>query len=200
MESVFTKSGREIPCRLLLCATGVTPDLSLIQDTPIAARRGILVDAMMETNVPGIFAAGDVMEGRDDAGHPLYAPNWINAVKGGRVAGINMAGGSLPFTGLVNSHVVRIFGTPLFSFGEKDPLEGDTLLERRMNPRSARRLILRQGRIAGFQSMGSFRKTGLLMGLMRKGADVSSFGDSLLNDDFNYGRLLSSTMKYERES
>jgi NADPH-dependent 2,4-dienoyl-CoA reductase/sulfur reductase-like enzyme len=63
----------------------------------------------METNVPGIFAAGDCAE----VWH-LVQKEWVNihlgtvANKTGRVAGINAAGGSASFPGALGTAVSKI--------------------------------------------------------------------------------------------
>jgi len=47
---------------LVLSATGLLPNLELPRQAGIKVNRGILVDRMLETSVPGIFALGDCIE------------------------------------------------------------------------------------------------------------------------------------------
>ena len=57
-------------------------------------RQGLVVNEYLETNVPGVYAAGDVAEFFDltvDEHHTMGT--WDNALAHGRIAGVNMAGG-----------------------------------------------------------------------------------------------------------
>lgn len=191
LTSIETKSGKTVLCDILICATGVKPDLSILEGSSIATQRGILIDSMMETSIPGIFAAGDISEGLDNSGNRTYIPNWFNAVRGGEVAGHNMSGGKRQLPGLLQTNVLRVFHQPVFSFGAIVAENDDTVLERIYEKDFRyRRLLLRKGKIAGFQSVGSFRATGVLMELMNKKRDVTALADSLLDDSFGYGKLL----------
>jgi len=65
----------------------------------------------METNVPGIYSAGDVAEAHHlVTGKPAYIPLGTTANKQGRVAGENAAGGNAIFGGVVGTAVVKVFG------------------------------------------------------------------------------------------
>ena len=41
---------------------GVRPNVDFLKNTELEIRRGILVDAFLETSIPGVFAAGDVQD------------------------------------------------------------------------------------------------------------------------------------------
>ncbi|MBC7893187.1 MAG: FAD-dependent oxidoreductase, partial [Sphingobacteriaceae bacterium] len=56
---IVTKSGEEIPCQFVGLTVGVSPNLALAKAAGIDTERGILVDEFLQTNVPGIYAAGD---------------------------------------------------------------------------------------------------------------------------------------------
>lgn len=178
--------GREIPCELVVCAAGVRPDLSMVAGSGVATATGILVDDHMETNVPGVYAAGDIVEAPDSAGRRRVLANWPNAVNGGRVAGFNMMGVERRFPGPDSVNVVRVFGLPVSSFGDRG---GDRTLLRRQGG-VVRKLALAGGRIVGGQTFGDVDRAGLLHELMKTGRDVSAFGDDLLDPRFGYGRLM----------
>lgn len=59
LTGVELDSGEAIDCDLLVIATGIRPRASLASDLACAYEKGILVDARMETSVPGVFALGE---------------------------------------------------------------------------------------------------------------------------------------------
>lgn len=56
---IVTKSGEEIRCQFVGLTVGVSPNVALAKAAGIDTDRGILVDEFLQTNVPGIYAAGD---------------------------------------------------------------------------------------------------------------------------------------------
>lgn len=59
---VKLKSGEQIDCELVALTAGVSPNIALARDSGIAVNRGVVVNDRFETNVPGIYAAGDCAE------------------------------------------------------------------------------------------------------------------------------------------
>ncbi|HSO27730.1 MAG TPA: FAD-dependent oxidoreductase [Anaerolineales bacterium] len=93
IAGVRTKKGETLACDLLAVAIGIRPRLELVQDTPIKTERGILVNEHLETNVPGVFAAGDVAQVYDPlSGKSVLDSLWGPAREQGFTAGLNMAG------------------------------------------------------------------------------------------------------------
>jgi NAD(P)H-nitrite reductase large subunit len=91
---VKTKHGREIQADVIGVGLGITLNTKILEHTPVAVRSGIVVNEYMETNVPGVYAAGDVAEFYDPTiGQHHTMGTWDNAMAHGRIAGINMAGG-----------------------------------------------------------------------------------------------------------
>ena len=60
VEAVVTKSGKVVPCNLVAIGIGVHPETGFLDNSGIAVDGGILVNQQLETNRPGIYAAGDV--------------------------------------------------------------------------------------------------------------------------------------------
>jgi 3-phenylpropionate/trans-cinnamate dioxygenase ferredoxin reductase subunit len=96
-EALVTKEGRRVEADFAVVGVGVEPDTEAVQGTDIAVDDGVLVDATLETNVPGVFAAGDVA--RHD--HPVFGPirveHFDNAIKMGGTAARNMIGARTVF-------------------------------------------------------------------------------------------------------
>jgi 3-phenylpropionate/trans-cinnamate dioxygenase ferredoxin reductase subunit len=93
VERVRTSDGRVIECDFVVVGVGVQPRIQLSAQAGIDVDNGILVDEHLETNVPGVFAAGDAANAR----HPFYrerirVEHWANALHQGPAAARNMLG------------------------------------------------------------------------------------------------------------
>ncbi len=91
---VKTKKGREIQADVIGIGLGITLNTKILANTAVEVRSGIVVNEYMETNVPGVYAAGDVAEFYDQTiGKHHTMGTWDNALAHGRIVGVNMAGG-----------------------------------------------------------------------------------------------------------
>lgn len=94
VREVEVSSGRRIPCDLLVVSIGVEPATDYLEGSGIALEGGlVLVDELLRTSAPNVFAAGDVTSFYD----PVFArrrhiEHWDNADKQGRLAARNMLG------------------------------------------------------------------------------------------------------------
>lgn len=70
--AVVTNKGEKIDCGFVGLTVGVSPNVDFLKNTKLETNRGILVDAFLETNIPGVFAAGDCAEIRSP--HPGRKP------------------------------------------------------------------------------------------------------------------------------
>jgi NADPH-dependent 2,4-dienoyl-CoA reductase/sulfur reductase-like enzyme len=98
---------------LVVMATGMRPNVGLAADAGIEIGRtgAIRVTDRMETNINGIWAAGDCAEAHHIVtGRPAYVPLGTTANKMGRVAGANVAGARERFPGIVGTSIVSICG------------------------------------------------------------------------------------------
>ena len=119
VESVQTDKDT-YPTDLVLIATGVRPNTSLIAGTGIltALNGAIGVNQHMETNIPDLYAAGDCavhyhrIKGKDD-----YIPLGTTANKQGRIAGLNMVGLPKLFQGIVGTSVLKFMNLTLARTG-----------------------------------------------------------------------------------
>lgn len=112
VAAVVTESGKVIPADLVVLAIGVRPNTELAQAAGLLLGKtgAIAVDSRMETNIPGIFAAGDCVETVDRvSGQPIWMPLGDIANLQGRVAGENAAGGSANFPGVFGTAIFKTF-------------------------------------------------------------------------------------------
>jgi NADPH-dependent 2,4-dienoyl-CoA reductase/sulfur reductase-like enzyme len=108
---VHRASGSE-SAEVVLLATGIVPRCSFAEAAGISCgiTGAIAVDDRQQTNLPGIYAAGDCAEALHlVTGRPAYVPLGTTANKQGRVAGENAAGGHARFAGIVGTMATKIF-------------------------------------------------------------------------------------------
>ena len=98
---VVLGDGTEAECDTVVLGVGVTPDVRLAEHAGLAVEDGIVVDELLRTSDPDVFAAGDVA----NALHPLYlrhvrVEHWANALNQGVAAGRSMLDRGEPYVRL----------------------------------------------------------------------------------------------------
>src|SRR4029077_11693899 len=80
LEGIVTSSGKRMPCDIVAIGIGVRPEVDFLANSGINVDGGILVDQYLETNRPGIYAAGDVANFYNPIARTRYrAEHWDNA-------------------------------------------------------------------------------------------------------------------------
>lgn len=103
--------GRSLKCDLVTYAIGIRPRLALARQAGLAVDRGILVNEYLQTNIPDIYAAGDVAQVYDPViGRSVLDSLWGPARQQGYAAGLNMAGEKAAYTKAVSFNVTRLAG------------------------------------------------------------------------------------------
>lgn len=91
---VITTNGKSYDADVIGVGLGLTLSTGILQGTPVEYNGGITVNEYMETNVPGVYSAGDVAKFYDPViGQHHTMGTWDNALGHGRIVAINMAGG-----------------------------------------------------------------------------------------------------------
>jgi 3-phenylpropionate/trans-cinnamate dioxygenase ferredoxin reductase subunit len=93
VAAVRLQDGGRIECDTVLVGIGVVPRTALAERAGILVENGIVATHRLETNAPGIFAAGDVVS----AHHPFYnrrvrVEHWANALNQPAIAARAMLG------------------------------------------------------------------------------------------------------------
>ncbi|HLQ31598.1 MAG TPA: FAD-dependent oxidoreductase [Chloroflexota bacterium] len=121
VSSASTKSKKRLAADLVGCGFGLRINTRICRGTDIHLHRGILTDRFLETNVPGIYAAGDCAEFYDMYLH-IYnmLGTWESAGLQGRLAAANMMsehhGDRQPFAH-VPTYTSTLFDSRITVFG-----------------------------------------------------------------------------------
>lgn len=118
---VEMKDGSCFSGEIVVFATGVRANKEPVEEAGIACGKAVITDEMMKTSDPDIYACGDVCEFEG-----MVSSTWEQAVRQGRVAGVNAAGGCMPYEPVPSSIMTNLGGFRLFSVGmisETDPFE-----------------------------------------------------------------------------
>ena len=174
VEGVRTEK-RDIPCDLVLWGIGMRPDTELAKAAGIGtgASGAILTDDRMHTNLPHIWACGDCTESVDvfsgQRGACLF---WEPARRGGAAAGVNAAGGDCIFNGPTPFFLTNKGGLSILAMGKTEAqiAEGRGIVLEERKGDIYRRLLFKDGRLAGAQMLGTLEDADLFAAQIRRNA------------------------------
>lgn len=181
---VTLTTGETLAADVYLSVVGVKPGIDFLAGSGVAIEGGIIVDEHMRTNVPGIFAAGDVAVSRDClTGERQINAIQPNAVDQGRIAALNMGGGDTRFIGSLAMNVLDTLGLISCSFGQWQGEAGGQGVELVDEP-NYRYLSLQFGadRLIGATAIGLTDHVGAVRGLIEGRVKLGEWKDTLMND------------------
>ncbi len=109
---VQTTHGKEIPVDVIVAGLGIQPNVEIAEQAGVRVENGIVVDELLRTNLPDVFAAGDVANFLNpQLGTRMRVEHEDNANTMGAAAGRSMAGKGTPYTHL------PFFYSDLFQLG-----------------------------------------------------------------------------------
>ena len=154
---VKTTSGASLSADLVVAGLGIQPNVELAEQAGVHVDNGIVVDELLRSSVPEIFAAGDVANFFNPAlGTRLRVEHEDNANTMGAAAGRSMAGQGTPYTHL------PFFYSDLFALGYEAVGELDPRLEVVSDWKEPFKegvvYYLKEGRVRGVLLWGIFGK------------------------------------------
>ncbi len=186
------KSGSDILCDVVIMATGIKTNLEWLRSSGVHVNRGIVVDARLRSNVPNVYAAGDVAEGRDlVSGEPVVHAIEPTAQEHGRVAGANMAGRDVAYKGSLLMNIVEVCHLDVASFGAWDDPKAEAFTGLRPDRPAYRKLLWTGERLTGAMILGrssdvwTTNDLGMLKGLVQSGVSLGRWKHHLREHPFD---------------
>ncbi|MEK7344908.1 MAG: FAD-dependent oxidoreductase [Pseudomonadota bacterium] len=181
---VRLSNGQTVEADLVISATGVRPAIGYLQDSGITCLQGVLTDAQMQTNVPGIYAAGDCAEALDlVSGKTIVSAIQPNAAEQARVAALNMVGQKTTLQGVTQINVLDTLGLISTSFGNWEGVPGgqSAVLTHQATGRHLS-LQFKDDVLVGCNSVGWTEHVGVMRGLVEGQVRLGDWKDRLLHD------------------
>jgi phenylglyoxylate dehydrogenase epsilon subunit len=190
---IILADGPSLDTDILIVSAGVEPRNSFLEGTGILINRGILVDKQMRTNLPDVYAAGDVAEAFDfffgQAGINAITPS---AIQQGKVAGANMAGEKMEDKGWVPMNLFKFFGHTAFSIG-LFPRPSYQMLKMKDNSSGIyKEFVFQENRLMGARFIDVNIDPGIIRYLIEEKVDIGEFKEELLEHPQEMSRRLMS--------
>jgi NADPH-dependent 2,4-dienoyl-CoA reductase/sulfur reductase-like enzyme len=181
---VRLSNGQTVEADLVISATGVRPAIGYLKDSGVTCLQGVLTDAHMQTNVPGIYAAGDCAEAFDQvSGKTIVSAIQPNAAEQARVAALNMVGQKTDLKGVTQINVLDTLGLISTSFGNWEGVAGGQ--SAMLTDKAAGRHLSLQFKddvLIGCNSVGWTEHVGVMRGLVEGQVRLGEWKDRLLHD------------------
>ncbi|MBO0779020.1 MAG: FAD-dependent oxidoreductase [Ktedonobacteraceae bacterium] len=189
VNGVTTSHDRRVPCEMVIIAIGIQPDIKFIQASGISCGIGVRVDEAMRTTVPGVYAAGDVLE----TTHPLTrrtraVGQWYPAIQQARAAAYSMLGlldPERPFSASTFYNATFLYGLDFAAVGiTHAPGAGYQELVADPEPRSYRKVLLKDGAAVGALALGNRGQVLDLKRAIDHRVDLTPIAGRLFASDF----------------
>lgn len=150
VEAVELADGRHIDADAVIFAAGIRPSIALAKEAGISINRGIVVDDVMQTGAPDIFALGECAEHRGTC-YGLVEPAYEQA----RVLAQHLAGRSARYGGSVVATNLKVSGVSVFSAGDFMGAEGsEAIVLNDLRHGTYKKLVISAGRLTGAVLVG----------------------------------------------
>jgi nitrite reductase (NADH) large subunit len=184
VQGVRFKDGSEVEADLVVMGVGILPNTALAKKAGLHCERGIVVNDVMQTFDPAIYAVGECAQHRGIA-YGLVAPLFEQ----GKVAANQLANlGYAHYRGSVTSTKLKVTGIDLFSAGEFNEAEGDEVMVLQ-DPASGtyKKLVINDNRIKGAVLYGDTIDGTWYFQLMREGTSIADFRKTILFGQHDLG-------------
>jgi NAD(P)H-nitrite reductase large subunit len=187
---VKLSNGKTVEADLVISAAGVRPAIGFLKDSGITCLLGVLTDAHLQTNVSGIFAAGDCAEAFDKVTcKTIVSAIQPNAAEQARVAGMNMVACSrgkamtAELKGVTQINVLDTLGLISTSFGDWQGQPGGEHVEL-TDLKKGKHLSLqfKDDVLVGCNSVGWTDHVGVMRGLVEGKVKLGEWKDHLKAD------------------
>jgi len=167
----LTLSNHEvIPCDIVIFAIGGRTNSWLASDAGLETLgNGILVNSIMQTSNPDIFAGGDICMIKDKLSNDMVQSClWPDAVMQGMTAAHGMIGTPKEYQGTLIVTSSHIFGTTFVTCGPVTNSEHNYQEVIRQNETYYHKFLLHEKKLKGFIMVGNVDKVGQLRRLLQE--------------------------------
>ncbi|MCI5168553.1 MAG: hypothetical protein D3903_21275, partial [Candidatus Electrothrix sp. GM3_4] len=177
-------SGKTVPADLVLLMVGVQPNVTFLTDSGIDVDQAVLTNRKMQTSVPDIYAAGDMVQFHDAViGKDVVSALWGNAVHMGRTAGFNMSGIQAYVPPLLSSlNSTEIAGLPIISAGLLHTQSDQHVVYAEAQGENYRKLIFDQDCLVGMIFLGDVSRAGVYTNLIRNRIPLGDRREALVRE------------------
>ena len=178
--SVELEDGRKIEADFIVVAMGISPNTDYLKDSGIEFNKmgGIVIDKYGKTNIPDIYAAGDIT---------ATTAIWSAAVKQAIIAANNMTGNTIDIDNFFHfKSTMNFFNIPSMSIGNVVPPDNSYSVEIFDDKKgNYRKIVHKDGKIYGALLQGDLRYAGILTQLIKENIDVTKVKKPLFNIDYS---------------
>lgn len=177
-------NGEQLQADLIIYSAGTVPNIGFLKGSGIRCLQGVIVDASMQTNVAGVYAAGDCAETFDSATESSYISGvQPNAADQAYCAALNMTGKNAFQRGVRQIDVLDTMGLISSSFGQWQGIRGGQWSEV-ADDRAFKYLRLEFSKdvLIGCNAVGITEHAGILRGLIQHQVRLGDWKDRLLQD------------------
>ncbi|WP_283689889.1 NAD(P)/FAD-dependent oxidoreductase [Clostridium perfringens] len=176
-KALLINTGEEIPCELIIVATGVRSNVAFLKDSSIETDRfGLIINEKGQTNARDVYGAGDIT-GRN--------PIWPTAVKEGIIAANNMVGNEIFMEDFFGSkNTMNFLGLTTMSLGVVNVPDDSYTEEIDISGENYKKIIHKDGKIYGAIIQGDLSYAGVLTQLIKEKIHVSKVKKPLFEIDY----------------
>jgi nitrite reductase (NADH) large subunit len=182
VEGIELSDGRRIDADAVVFAAGIRPNIALAKEAGIPVNRGIVVDDVMQTGAPDIFALGECAEHRGIC-YGLVEPAYEQA----RVLARHLAGSTAAYSGSVVATNLKVSGVSVFSAGDFMGADGsEAIVLNDVRHGTYKKLVISDGRLIGAVLVGDVGDALWYLDLIRNREPIARIRNRMM-----FGRLLS---------
>jgi nitrite reductase (NADH) large subunit len=168
VRGICLEDGSTISADLVVIATGIRPNSQLARRVGLEVNQGVVVDNLLRTSHPDVYAAGDVAEYHGQV-YGVWGPSQYQ----GSIAGMNVAGGCVEFGGVPRSNTLKVLGLDLFSIGQFNPQDASfRTFDEEADGRYCR-FVFRDNRLVGAVLLGNTKLAATVKQAVESGRDYS---------------------------
>ncbi|MBV9956464.1 MAG: NAD(P)/FAD-dependent oxidoreductase, partial [Pseudolabrys sp.] len=176
VEEVALRDGTVLPADLVVVAAGIVPNVGLARSADLAVNRGVVVDDTMQTSRADIYAIGECAEHRGVC-YGLVEPAYEQA----DVLAAQLSGRRAHYAGSIVATNLKVSGVNVFSAGNfLSGADTEQILLTDPSLGAYKKLVLKEGRLAGAVLFGDTADASWYLDLIRSGAPIAAIRNDMM--------------------